>query len=627
MRARYMLKARTRHTETPLDSSRQLTRRYVVALLLVATAATTGFLTLYFSIKREETAATVINVAGRQRMLSQRIALFINQLQAQPNDATLQQKTSKTIDLFETSHRGLILGDADLDLPSLTHVPTRDIYFGDIALDERTRTFISLARTALSQAIASGIIDADVLEDINTDAAGPLLNALDSAVASFARESRSAIQNLETIEATVFIFTLLLLLAEAFVIFRPAVKRVQLAMYRVLKAEEASHKSARDRQLVLDAVSHELRTPLGEIMHAVASIPPEKVGPEVMEQLSRINRGCDDIANSVTAVLNYVSLETSMNAPRPEPINLYVFLDGLVERLAPQARAKNLVLYHQSDDAAAPNDWFIKVDKGILSAIVTKLLHNAIQYTTEGRVIVRSQLTEKDADWLSLKIDVADTGQGIPQGELDTIFDAFEAAARTGQTARGLGLGLSYARAATKQLGGTLTAVSTRGLGSTFSVTIPVEKAKKPDTTPVNLDETAQDKSAGLKCLVAEDNPVNQIILSRLLEREGHHVVSVDNGKSAVSEAARMRFDVILLDINMPEMRGDEACRAILEQAGDHTPPRMVAVTANTLPEQIAGYHAAGFQAVVGKPIDNEKLYDALVGLRPVGQEVTNIDL
>ncbi len=606
--------------ETPLAAARQLTIRYIVALLLVATAATTGFLTLYFTIHREETAATVINIAGRQRMLSQRIALFINQLQTQPGNADLRQKTTETIDLFETSHRGLVVGDEAVGLPGLSRTETRDIYFGEIALDDRTEAYIQLARAAISQIVASGAVDPMVIDSINKAAAGPLLNALDSAVASFERESRSGIRDLETIEAIVYLLTLLLLVAEAFVIFRPAVKRVQEAMQRMLGAEEAANKSARDRQLVLDAVSHELRTPLSEIMHAVASIPPEEVTPEVLEQLTRINHGCDDISGTVTAILNYVSLETSMTAPRPEPVDLYAFLDTLTERLAPQARAKNLVLHHHSDGAAAPSGCYVAVDRGSLTSIVTKLLQNAIKYTDEGRITLAAKLTPSTSTTQYLQIKVTDTGRGIPEEELNSIFDAFEAAARTGQTTRGLGLGLSYARAVAKQLGGTLTASSTPDKGSTFTLNIPVVKVEKPNQPDASGRASDQADKPSLACLVAEDNPVNQIILCNLLERAGHRVVRVGNGKAAVSEAARKRFDVILLDINMPEMRGDEACKAILNQT-EGSPPRMVAVTANTLPEQVASYHAAGFQAVVAKPIDNEKLYEALVGLRPVGHE------
>lgn len=611
--------------ETPLAAARQLTIRYIVALLLVATAATTGFLTLYVTIHREETAATVINIAGRQRMLSQRIALFINQLQTRPADAELRQQTTETIDLFESSHRGLVFGDEALDLPGLARSETRDIYFGTIALDERTEAYIRLARAAVSQVATSGAVDQLTLEDINKRAAGPLLNALDSAVASFERESRSGIRDLETIEAIVFLLTLLLLIAEAFVIFRPAVKRVRTAMQRMLDAEGAANKSARDRQLVLDAVSHELRTPLSEIMHAVASIPPEEVTPDILDQLARINRGCDDISGTVTAILNYVSLETSMTALRPEPVEIYAFLDNLVERMAPQARAKDLVLYHQSDDTAAPGDCYIAVDRGSLTSIVTKLLQNAIKYTDKGRIIVGSKLAQTTGNTLNLQIVVTDTGRGIPADELNSVFDAFEAAARTGQTSRGLGLGLSYARAVAKKMGGTLTATSTPGEGSSFTLGIPVMQAEKPASATVPGRGTDETPTQSLTCLVAEDNPVNQIILCNLLERAGHRVVRVSNGKAAVSEAARKRFDAILLDINMPEMRGDEACKAILDRV-DSALPRMIAVTANTLPEQVASYHAAGFHAVVAKPIDNEKLYEALVGLRPVGHQADHPD-
>lgn len=601
-----------RKPKSPEAVSKQLTRRYVVALALIAMLATTAFSTLFLSIQREEDAATVINVAGRQRMLSQRITLFVNLARENPNDASYLDEAEKAVALFETSHNGLLNGDETLGLPGVVGRPAQAIYYGETALDRRCRRFIELTKGVIVSARTTGAMPPQMIDEINETATGPLLVSLDQAVKSFERESTIAIERLEIIETIVYLFTLALLAFEAAFIFRPAVKRVASAIADLMAAETRLREAAEDRKLVLDAVGHELRTPLNAMTHALASFVPETMKERDRGLLQMIAKGCDDILDSVTAVLNFVSLETHTYTPKASPVDIGDLIDQVIRLEGGPASTKGLRIYSLWKDEEMPRNTTLMLDRELLITILRKLVHNAIRYTEEGRVIVELSLNDETSELeRSLAVTVRDTGCGIPKGQIEDLFKPFQSAAREGSGARGMGLGLPYVKTALAQMGGSIKVQSHEGVGSAFTFTLPAVVAAAPSISAAVNEAEPSPTPKALRCLIAEDNPVNQIILTKILREDGHQVQVVANGKQAVDLASQQRFDAILLDIVMPEMRGDEACKMIRDKETARM-PRLIAVTANALPEDIEHYHAVGFDAVVPKPIEKLVLQEAL---------------
>lgn len=592
---------------SPVAAKRQLTYRYAIALVLIAALATTAFTTLIVSLKHEEASAVVINVAGRQRMLSQRIAFFLNQPTNTPEQTSALDQARAAIALFETSHAGLTQGSTEMGLPASLNDEARQIYFGAPALDQKVTSYIATARQILLLRDNAAEVPPALMARLNEQAAGQLLALLNDAVTAFERQSVAAVQRLKVIEQIVYITTLLLLLIEALFIFRPAIRSVYHSMRQTAATQARFERAAADRKLVLDTVSHELKTPLNQLHHALSGIGSNALDFEQQNALVNASEAADDISESVRAILSYVSIDSADAILRPEPVNIAALVSEAIDREAPKAKEKGLLLSTAEMppiDGSTPE---LMLDKSLISSILNCLLKNAVFYTDEGRIHVDYAYAQKDQHDGILRIRVHDTGSGIAPEKMDTLFAPFHGSARDGGAVRGLGLGLAYAQRAANRMDGDIKVQSTVGEGSTFTVTVAASVAK-----PIESSAT-QEISAAWKpcCLVAEDNPVNQIVLTKFLQDNGFAVTTVSNGREAVKAALEQKFDAILLDILMPEMRGDEACRRIRDELRADC-PLLIAVTANDLPEDIAGYLAAGFDSVVSKPIAAHQLRAAL---------------
>jgi CheY-like chemotaxis protein len=246
-----------------------------------------------------------------------------------------------------------------------------------------------------------------------------------------------------------------------------------------------------------------------------------------------------------------------------------------------------------------------------LRQIVSNLISNALKFTAEGEVEV---IARPCADGVS--IEVRDTGIGIPADALDKVFGVFtQADSSVTRLHGGTGLGLAICRELSTLMGGELTVESEVGRGTTFRFRAPLAQA--PDglaETPADANPPAAPRAGALRVLVAEDNATNQLVLAALLAQFDIEPVSVNDGQQAI-EAWRARdWDVILMDVQMPVLDGVSATRAIRaeEVASGRARTTIIALTANAMPQQVAGYQEAGMDGFVPKPIDVRALLAAL---------------
>lgn len=608
-------------TISPLTARRQMTWRYLIALALIGCLATISYLTATISIESEQESGAIINVSGRQRMLSQRIAFYINRADNAGRVAESEnplEEARAAIDLFEKSHNALITGSGGLGLTRELHSGAKAIYYGPKALDTLSRNYVELARDAVAHLEGGKRVPEDLLDRLNVFAASSLLRALDAAVKEFERDSRTKIDRLMAVETAVFFLTIALLLLEGTLIFQPTVRRIYHAMVVAREAERYSTRAARDRKLVLDTVSHELHTPLNLLSYSLATIDPSKLTEEQTYSFSRISEAASDIMETVGAVLTYVSIDSGDAEIQLAPVDTQQMINNVIEHKSKDAEKKNLKFYSQAIDDKRADLPVLMLDREHVTQIISRLVSNAIRFTDRGRVILGYGFFEKEKGSGCLKIRIQDTGIGIPKESINDLFSPFQSSARSGDQKRGLGLGLNYAKQMTERMGGKIEVNSKLGNGSAFTITLPAKVAQPTAGEPSQQNLTAP---SGLKCLIAEDNPVNQLIIVRLLMSDGHTVKTVENGKQAVEAASQETYDAILLDIVMPEMRGDEACRQIRAMNQQNCPP-IIAVTANALPEDIKGYMEAGFCSVVAKPIEPEKLRSAMK-LRPNTHQIS----
>lgn len=574
--------------------------------------AATAYFTVSNAVRQDQTSATVINIAGRQRMLSQRIAFFLNKARIEGADSILLGNARDAIDLFERSHTALIVGNPDMGLPPLSAPGSRDIYFGEPALDAEARNYILIARTMLQHLEAAQAAPEDLAQRLNDEAAGPLLSLLNQAVAEFERQSLEAVQRLQMILKVLISVALLLLLALVVFIFRPAVRNVLDSMKAANEAETKSERAAEDRKLVLNAVGHELKTPLNQLTHAAAVLRETDLEAQQQDLLADIDAANADISESVKSVLNYVSVDSAGTTIAETPVDVAALVAQVVAKEEAAAANKNLPLFAMNMATEALPLPRLFLDRDQIELILSKLVNNAVRFTDKGRVLIDYEFRPYRDDAGELEIRVHDTGPGIAPAQRKHLFSPFYGAARSGAATRGLGLGLAYAQRAAKHLGGEISVSSSLGDGSVFSLKLPVHVAD----TPAEPATPAPRPSDQPSCLVAEDNPVNQIVLTKLLKESGYKVTMVNNGRDAVDAALAEHFDAILLDILMPEMRGDEACSLIREELSPNC-PRLIAVTANDLSDDVVRYKQAGFDAIVSKPIVAQQLRLALAATTP----------
>jgi CheY-like chemotaxis protein len=263
-------------------------------------------------------------------------------------------------------------------------------------------------------------------------------------------------------------------------------------------------------------------------------------------------------------------------------------------------------------------------DPGRWRQIVVNLVGNAIKFTERGGVVVRVELGARDSDGDTIHVSVADTGIGIPVDKQSSIFDSFsQADASTTRRFGGTGLGLSIASQLTRLMGGRIWVKSVPRVGSVFHVEIPFQLSPVEALAIVPIAAIAHAEGfRPLRVLLAEDNAVNALLASVLLKKVGHQVTHVVTGRKALDALAMGQFDLILMDVQMPEMDGLEATAVIRQlevSTGRHIP--IVAFTAHAMAEDRKRFLAAGVDGYLTKPFSPDQLHAVIASLRPLIDE------
>jgi CheY-like chemotaxis protein len=327
------------------------------------------------------------------------------------------------------------------------------------------------------------------------------------------------------------------------------------------------------------------------------------IDAEQKDYLLLARSSADSLMGLLNEILDLSRIEAGKLTIEPVAFDPRALLDEVVRLLDVNARAKGLELRCVCEDRLPPE---ILADPLRIRQILFNLVGNAIKFTHTGSVNVRVGIDESAP---LLRFTVQDTGIGIPFEKQNYIFHAFTQA--DGSITRkygGTGLGLAISSKLAALMGGTIRVESRPGKGSLFEFSaayrIPRTGIKRP-----RLQQRPNGALSPMRILLAEDNPVNQKLAARLLEKEGHSVTVVSNGREAVDAASRQDFDVILMDIQMPEMDGWEATRTILanESHGvSHVP--IVAMTAHAMSGDRIQCESAGMDGYISKPIDLAEL-------------------
>ena len=401
---------------------------------------------------------------------------------------------------------------------------------------------------------------------------------------------------------------------------RDVTERVELELL-LTTARRNAENAARAKSDFLANMSHEIRTPMNGVLGFAELMLQGELDHEQRRHIEMIVESGRSMMLLLNDILDLSKIEAGQIMIDTGPLDLHAALDECLALHRQAAQDKGLTLRLDFDPEVhvagpnPPNPRPTVVTDGLrLRQIVLNLVGNAVKFTQGGEISV-TYGTSEDA----LFVRVSDTGIGISESRLETIFTPFtQGESSTARRFGGTGLGLSISRQLAQRLGGAITVESEPGLGSTFTLTLPTSVIAQPDTALTPIDPgIPDDLPQDARILLVEDHDVNRELVTEMLERCGQSVATAHDGSEAISmvidSLLRDRpYDLVLMDVQMPECDGYSATRAIRDEGitPDHLP--IIALTANAFPEDVAAAKEAGMQAHLAKPVVFADLAQAL---------------
>ncbi|MBA4110491.1 MAG: hypothetical protein C0487_12955 [Leptothrix sp. (in: Bacteria)] len=394
--------------------------------------------------------------------------------------------------------------------------------------------------------------------------------------------------------------------------------RVAQRTAELVEARAAAEDANRAKGTFLANMSHEIRTPMNAIIGLTHLLRRDAHDAKQGERLSQISEAAAHLLQVINDVLDLSKIEAGKLELEHTDFSLAAALAGSCALVSEQARAKGLEV-STCIDGQVPDA--LHGDPTRLSQALLNLLSNAVKFTERGRVVVSAQLVERGAGQLLVRFSVRDTGIGIAPDSLEHLFKAFvQADTSTTRRFGGTGLGLSITQRLAVMMGGEVGVSSEVGVGSEFWFTARLQDGAAVTTPPVlelaDAMATLRRRCSGQRVLLAEDNEINQVLATELLVSVGLRVDVADNGVQAVDMAQRADHDLILMDMQMPEMDGLTAARRI-RTLPKHSATPIIAMTANAFSQDRDACLAAGMNDHLAKPVNLSQLYSTLLRWLP----------
>lgn len=369
---------------------------------------------------------------------------------------------------------------------------------------------------------------------------------------------------------------------------------------KLIDARDRAERTDKAKSQFLTVMSHEMRTPLNGILGVLDLLKTTKLTPRQERYVQIATASSEILLEHTNEALDITRIETGTLQLTPQNFDMSEMVASLVNVLEPLAREKQLGLTLQIEDAMRMAFFG---DSNRIRQMLTNLIGNAIKFTKSGRIGVMVKGIHGPVV-SSVTFAVTDTGAGIAPEHQERVFEDFVALAHgEGRQTRGDGLGLSISRKIARQMGGDIKLTSEVGSGSTFTLTVPLQRreAVPQDDAAPPYPQVSSDKSC--KVLIVEDNNINRKVLGDMLEGMGHTVREAVNGEDCLNKAGDGRFDIIFMDISMPIMDGIEATRRLRTEAGPNAQSHIVGLTAHGREEYRGEAEAAGMNRFHTKPI------------------------